>query len=143
MRWLASLLLVLTLAGCSTVEFDELASGVAGTVGCGAGYALGNFGACVALGGAATVGTAVVTEKSAGPIDVKDYGGADGEINTIYELLTFAWAEFSQHLIGLGVVAGVFFLLSMWLGIRMPRGEERAMRKQQDMLVSKIAKMKE
>ena len=77
------------------------------------------------------------------PITAADYGGEDGQINSFYELMSFAIANFMQYMIGIAVVVGVLWILAGYLGARKKRPEEKAMEKQVSMLVDKIGKMKE
>ena len=77
------------------------------------------------------------------PLSAADYGGEDGQINSFYELMSFAIANFMQQMIGIAVVVGVIWLLTGYLGMRKRRPEEKAMEKQVSMLVDKIGKMKE
>ena len=74
---------------------------------------------------------------------LSDLVGKDGQINSFYELMSFAIANFMQQMIGLAVVVGVLWLLTGYLGARKKRPEEKAMEQQVSMLVDKIGKMKE
>ena len=90
--------------------------------------------------GGALAGSIAVDDA---PITAADYGGEDGQINSFYELMSFAFANFMQHMIGIAVVIGVLWILTGYLGARKKRPEERAMEQQVSMLVDKIGKMKE
>ena len=95
----------------------------------------------IGLGVAAGLGTdAAIDDSTPKP---EDFGGEDGQINTIWELISFAIANFFNHLVTLGVILGVFWLLSIYLGMRKKRPEEKAAEQQVKMLVDKIGQMKE
>ena len=88
--------------------------------------------------GLPVAGTAIVTAASGaagaalvGAPETKpeDFGGNDGQINTFWELASFAIANFFNHLIGIGILAGAVFLIFTYIGMRMPRKEEKTMEK--------------
>jgi len=136
-----SILLILLLAGCRT-DFSDLVTG-AGASGAAAVASLVTSSPAIVAGvtaGGALAGSLAVDDA---PITAADYGGEDGQINSFYELMSFAIANFMQHMIGLGVIIGVLWLLTGYLGARKKRPEEKAMEKQVSMLVDKIGKMKE
>ena len=136
-----SILLILLLAGCRT-DFSDIVTGV-GASGAAAVASLVTSSPVVVAGvtaGGALAGSLAVDDA---PITAADYGGEDGQINSFYELMSFAIANFMQHLIGIAIVVGVIWLLTGYLGARKKRPEEKAMEKQVSMLVDKIGKMKE
>ena len=77
------------------------------------------------------------------PLTAADYGGEDGQINSFYELMSFAIANFMQQMIGIAIVVGVLWILAGYLGARKKRPEEKVMERQVSMLVEKIGKMKD
>ena len=139
MRYL--ILPILLLAGCRT-DFSDIVTG-AGASGAAAVASLMTSSPAIVAGvtaGGALAGSIAVDDA---PITAADYGGEDGQINSIYELMSFAIANFMQHMIGIAVVIGVLWILTGYLGARKKRPEERAMEQQVSMLVDKIGKMKE
>ncbi len=136
-----SILLILLLAGCRT-DFSDIVTG-AGASGAAAVASLVTSSPAIVAGvtvGGALAGSLAVDDA---PITAADYGGEDGQINSFYELMSFAIANFMQQMIGLAVVVGVLWLLAGYFGARKKRPEEKAMEKQVSMLVDKIGKMKE
>ena len=139
MRYL--ILPILLLAGCRT-DFSDIVTG-AGASGAAAVASLMTSSPAIVAGvtaGGALAGSIAVDDA---PITAADYGGEDGQINSLYELMSFAIANFMQHMIGIAVVIGVLWILTGYLGARKKRPEERAMEQQVSMLVDKIGKMKE
>jgi len=136
-----SILLMLLLAGCRT-DFSDIVTG-AGASGAAAVASLVTSSPAIVAGvtvGGALAGSLAVDDA---PITAADYGGEDGQINSFYELMSFAIANFMQQMIGLAVVVGGLWLLAGYFGARKKRPEEKAMEKQVSMLVDKIGKMKE
>ena len=139
MRYL--ILLTLLLAGCRT-DFSDIVTG-AGASGAAAVASLVTSSPAIVAGvtaGGALAGSIAVDDA---PITAADYGGEDGQINSFYELMSFAIANFMQHMIGIAVVVGVLWLLTGYLGARKKRPEEKALESQLSVLVDKIGKMKE
>jgi len=136
-----SILLMLLLAGCRT-DFSDIVTG-AGASGAAAVASLMTSSPAIVAGvtaGGALAGSIAVDDA---PITAADYGGEDGQINSFYELMSFAIANFMQQMIGLAVVVGGLWLLAGYFGARKKRPEEKAMEQQVSMLVDKIGKMKE
>ena len=136
-----SILLILLLAGCRT-DFSDIVTG-AGASGAAAVASLMTSSPAIVAGvtaGGALAGSIAVDDA---PLSAADYGGEDGQINSFYELMSFAIANFMQQMIGLAVIIGVLWLLTGYLGARKKRPEEKAMEQQVSMLVDKIGKMKE
>ena len=136
-----SILLILLLAGCRT-DFSDIVTG-AGASGAAAVASLMTSSPAIVAGvtaGGALAGSIAVDDA---PLSAADYGGEDGQINSFYELMSFAIANFMQQMIGLAIVVGVLWLLTGYLGARKKRPEEKAMEQQVSMLVDKIGKMKE
>ena len=139
MRYL--ILPILLLAGCRT-DFSDIVTG-AGASGAAAVASLMTSSPAIVAGvtaGGALAGSIAVDDA---PITAADYGGEDGQINSFYELMSFAIANFMQHMIGIAVVVGVLWLLTGYLGARKKRPEEKALESQLSVLVDKIGKMKE
>ena len=139
MRYL--ILLTLLLAGCRT-DFSDIVTGV-GASGAAAVASLVTSSPVLVAGvtaGGALAGAAAVDDA---PITAADYGGEDGQINSFYELMSFAIANFMQYMIGIAVVIGVLWILAGYLGARKKRPEEKALESQLSILVDKIGKMKE
>ena len=139
MRYL--ILLTLLLAGCRT-DFSDLGRGV-GASGAAAAASLVTSSPAIVAGvtaGGALAGSIAVDDA---PITAADYGGEDGQINSFYELMSFAIANFMQHMIGIAVVVGVLWILAGYLGARKKRPEEKALESQINVLVDKIGKMKD
>ena len=90
--------------------------------------------------GGALAGSIAVDDA---PLSAADYGGEDGQINSFYELMSFAIANFMQYMIGIAVVIGVLWIVAGYLGARKKRPEERALEAQINVLVDKIGKMKD
>ncbi len=136
-----SILLMLLLAGCRT-DFSDIVTG-AGASGAAAVASLVTSSPVIVAGvtaGGALAGSIAVDDA---PLSAADYGGEDGQINSFYELMSFAIANFMQHMIGIAVVVGVLWLLTGYLGARKKRPEEKALESQLSVLVDKIGKMKE
>mgnify|MGYP003111149164 CR=1 FL=1 len=136
-----SILLMLLLAGCRT-DFSDIVTG-AGASGAAAVASLVTSSPVIVAGvtaGGALAGSIAVDDA---PLSAADYGGEDGQINSFYELMSFAIANFMQHMIGIAVVVGVLWLLAGYLGARKKRPEEKALESQLSLLVDKIGKMKE
>jgi len=136
-----SILLMLLLAGCRT-DFSDIVTG-AGASGAAAVASLVTSSPVIVAGvtaGGALAGSIAVDDA---PLSAADYGGEDGQINSFYELMSFAIANFMQHMIGIAVVVGVLWLLAGYLGARKKRPEEKALESQLSVLVDKIGKMKE
>ena len=139
MRYL--ILLTLLLAGCRT-DFSDIVTGV-GASGAAAVASLVSSSPVVVAGvtaGGALAGSLAVDDA---PITAADYGGEDGQINSFYELMSFAIANFMQYMIGIAIVIGVLWILAGYLGARKKRPEEKALESQLSILVDKIGKMKE
>ncbi len=136
-----SILLMLLLAGCRT-DFSDIVTG-AGASGAAAVASLVTSSPVIVAGvtaGGALAGSIAVDDA---PLSAADYGGEDGQINSFYELMSFAIANFMQHMIGIAVVVGVLWILTGYLGARKKRPEEKALESQLSVLVDKIGKMKE
>ena len=132
---------ILLLAGCRT-DFSDIVTG-AGASGAAAVASLMTSSPAIVAGvtaGGALAGSIAVDDA---PITAADYGGEDGQINSFYELMSFAIANFMQHMIGIAVVVGVLWILTGYLGARKKRPEEKALESQLSVLVDKIGKMKE
>ena len=139
MRYL--ILPILLLAGCRT-DFSDIVTG-AGASGAAAVASLMTSSPAIVGGvtaGGALAGSIAVDDA---PITAADYGGEDGQINSFYELMSFAIANFMQHMIGIAVVVGVLWILAGYLGARKKRPEEKALESQINVLVDKIGKMKD
>ena len=139
MRYL--ILPTLLLAGCRT-DFSDIVTG-AGASGAAAVASLVTSSPVIVAGvtaGGALAGSIAVDDA---PLSAADYGGEDGQINSFYELMSFAIANFMQHMIGIAVVVGVLWILTGYLGARKKRPEEKALESQLSVLVDKIGKMKE
>ena len=139
MRYL--ILPMLLLASCRT-DFSDLVTG-AGASGAAAVASLVTSSPAIVAGvtaGGALAGSLAVDDK---PLSAADYGGGDGQINSFYELMSFAIANFMQYMIGIAVVIGVLWILAGYLGARKKRPEEKALESQINVLVDKIGKMKD
>ena len=139
MRYL--ILPILLLASCRT-DFSDLVTG-AGASGAAAVASLVTSSPAIVAGvtaGGALAGSLAVDDK---PLSAADYGGEDGQINSFYELMSFAIANFMQYMIGIAVVIGVLWILAGYLGARKKRPEEKALESQINVLVDKIGKMKD
>ena len=139
MRYL--ILPILLLAGCRT-DFSDIVTG-AGASGAAAVASLMTSSPAIVAGvtaGGALAGSIAVDDA---PITAADYGGEDGQINSFYELMSFAIANVMQHMIGIAVVVGVLWILAGYLGARKKRPEEKALESQINVLVDKIGKMKD
>lgn len=142
MKWLTTSILCIFLTGCSSLDMSDIVTGV-GASGAAAVASLMTTSPVLIAGvtaGGALAGAIAVDDA---PLSAADYGGEDGQINSFYELMSFAIANFMQQMIGIAVVVGVIWLLTGYLGMRKRRPEEKAMEKQVSMLVDKIGKMKE
>jgi len=136
-----SILLILLLAGCRT-DFSDIVTG-AGASGAAAVASLMTSSPAIVAGvtaGGALAGSIAVDDA---PLSAADYGGEDGQINSFYELMTFAIANFMQYMIGIAIVIGVLWILAGYLGARKKRPEEKALESQINVLVDKIGKMKD
>ncbi len=142
MKLLTTFILLILLTGCSRLDLSDIVTGVGAT---GAATVASLFTSSPALvagvtAGGALAGAAAVDDA---PITAADYGGEDGQINSFYELMSFAIANFMQYMIGIAVVIGVLWILAGYLGARKKRPEEKALESQLSILVDKIGKMKE
>ena len=127
MRWLKVMLLSLSLAGCSTIQFDELAS-----TGAAAGAAVGTavvttnpalIGAAALTAGAAT---SVVTEPSGDGIDLNLVPEEKRAGVAKYQATLDLIKEFGVW-IGLGLVA--WFFVPLIIGYFLPNGKQRKLHK--------------
>jgi len=144
MRTLCTLLLSLSLllSGCSNVDLSDVSTG-AGATGAAVVASVVTANPAIIAGATltgATAGAMIVDDQ---PLVAADYGGADGEINSFYELLTFAVANFFQHVVALGIGLSLVWILTGYFGMRKRRPEEKQLERQSMMLIEKIAKMKE
>ncbi len=142
MKWLTGFITAISLTGCSRLDLSDIVTGV-GASGAAAVASLMTTSPALIAGvtaGGALAGGMTVDDA---PLTAADYGGEDGQINSFYELMSFAIANFMQQMIGIAIVAGVLWILAGYLGARKKRPEERAMEQQVSMLVDKIGKMKE
>ena len=136
-----SILLILLLAGCRT-DFSDIVTGVGASGAAAVASLMTSSPAIVAsvTAGGALAGSLAVDDA---PITAADYGGEDGQINSFYELMSFAIANFMQYMIGIAIVVGVLWISAGYLGARKKRPEEKALESQLSILVDKIGKMKE
>lgn len=125
------------LSGCLSLE--GLTSTGASTVGAVVGTTLGGPGAGLAAGAVAGVATDALVNPEQNPAN---FAGEDGELN-FWELLAYAWYNFTQHIIVIGIMAGVLWVATGYLGIRMKRPEEKAAEQQMKTLIDKIGQMRE
>lgn len=126
------ILLMMTLTAClGNLSKDGIMSTMGSSAATAIGTAAGGPIVGATVGVAAGVATDVVTTPPSSP---QDFSGADGELN-FWEMLAFMWSNFTQHLIGLGVVAGVVWILTGYLGLRARRPEEKKLEK---ILVNKM-----
>jgi len=142
MKWMFLIWLTLTLAACSSLDLSDIVTG-AGATGAAVVAATVTSNPVVIAGitaGGAIAGGIAMDDA---PLKVADYGGADGEINSFYELMTFAIANFMQHMVGIGILLVVIWFLTGYLGMRKRRPEEKQLQKQQEMLLNKIGKMRD
>ena len=142
MKWLTGFITAISLTGCSRLDLSDIVTGV-GASGAAAVASLMTTSPALIAGvtaGGALAGGMTVDDA---PLTAADYGGEDGQINSFYELMSFAIANFMQQMIGIAIVVGVLWILAGYLGARKKRPEERAMEQQVSMLVDKIGKMKE
>ena len=142
MKWLASFIAAISLTGCSRLDLSDIVTGV-GASGAAAVASLVTTSPALIAGvtaGGALAGGITVDDA---PLTAADYGGEDGQINSFYELMSFAIANFMQQMIGIAIVVGVLWILAGYLGARKKRPEEKVMERQVSMLVEKIGKMKD
>ncbi len=131
-RIIGCLILLMTLTAClGNLSKDGIFSTAASSAVTAIGTAAGGPIVGATVGVAAGVATDVVTTAPSSP---KDFSGADGELN-FWEMLAFMWSNFTQHLIGLGIVSGVVWILTGYLGLRARRPEEKKLEK---ILVNKM-----
>tara|TARA_X000001382_G_scaffold107463_1_gene83155 strand:+ start:410 stop:832 length:423 start_codon:yes stop_codon:yes gene_type:complete len=136
-----SILLILLLAGCRA-DFSDIVTGAGASGAAAVASLMTSSPAIVAsvTAGGALAGSIAVDDA---PLSAADYGGEDGQINSFYELMTFAIANFMQYMIGIAIVIGVLWILAGYLGARKKRPEEKALESQINVLVDKIGKMKD
>jgi len=142
MKWLTGFITAISLTGCSRLDLSDIVTGV-GASGAAAVASLMTTSPALIAGvtaGGALAGGMTVDDA---PLTAADYGGEDGQINSFYELMSFAIANFMQQMIGIAIVVGVLWILAGYLGARKKRPEEKHMEQQVGMLVDKIGKMKE
>ena len=141
MRWLICLSLITILSGClQNISLDGLGSTATSTTAAVIGTAVGGPTAGVIAGvSAGAVTDAVISSAVTNP---ENFKGDDGELS-FTELIAYMWYNFTQHLIVIGIIAGVLWILTGYLGARMKRPEEKHAEKQLSMLVDKIGKMRE
>ena len=132
--------LAISLGGCNFAH--TLATG---------GAAAGGSLLCGAVGGpiagAGCASAAVVTTEILVPVvndkvTLETIGGEDG-LNTFGEFLAYGWVKFWEHLVTLGVIAGLIWFITGYFGLRIRRPEEKQLDNQVKMLIDKIGKMKE
>ena len=139
-RLLTLAILMMPLSGC--LSTSGIFSTGAATAGAVVGTTLVSPVAGVVTGVASGIATdAFVPEVNVATIE--DHGGENGQIDSLWELGSYAIANFFNHIITISVILGILWLLSIYIGARMPRREEKAAEKQVKMLVDKIGKMKE
>ena len=131
--------MLLLLSGC--LSLNGLATSGAATTAAVAGTHLISPAAGIALGAGAGITTDVLLPDP--HITPENHGGENGQIDSIWELGSFAIANFFSHIVTIGIGIGIFWLLSIYIGARMPRREEKQAEKQVKMLVDKIGTMKE
>lgn len=136
------LVLALGLSGCSNISTSDVATGIGASGAAALMGAVTSNPMLIAAGtaGGALAGGSVVADPQ---ITVADYGGADGQINSFYELMSFAIANFMQHMVALVVGVTFIWFLTGYLGMRKRRPEEKQLERQSMMLIEKIAKMKD
>jgi len=142
MRYYFSIFLFIILTGCSNISTSDVATGIGASGAAALMGAVTSNPMLIAAGtaGGALAGGSIVADPQ---ITVADYGGADGQINSFYELMSFAIANFMQYMIGIAIVIGVLWILAGYLGARKKRPEEKALESQINVLVDKIGKMKD
>ena len=133
--------IVFLLSGC--LSLNGIATSGAATTGAVVGTTLISPVAGAVIGAGAGITTDVLLPDPHIPASPTDHGGENGQIDSLWELGSFAIANFFNHLVTIGVGIGIFWLLSIYIGARMPRREEKAAEKQVKMLVDKIGTMKE
>ena len=126
------ILLMTTLTAClGNLSKDGIMSTMGSSAVTAIGTAAGGPIVGATVGVAAGVATDIVTSQHNSP---KDLAKEDGEMN-FWEMLAFMWSNFTQHLIGLGIVSGVVWILTGYLGLRARRPEEKKLEK---ILVNKM-----
>lgn len=140
LRLLTVLGLCFVLSGCLTLKDIGVAGASAGTA-----AVVSAVGAtpAVVLTTSAGAGLAAAAAIPDEPVSPEDYGGEDMQINTFWELMTYAVAKFFNHVVTIGIIGGVIWLGTGYIGARMRRPEEKALEAQLKMLVDKVGKMKE
>jgi len=136
------LLATLLLTSCSNLDLSDVSTGAVGT-GAAAVASLVTSNPMIIAGvtaGGSVAGGMLVDDA---PLVAADYGGEDGQINSFYELMSFAIANFFQHIVGLGIGITAVWFITGYLGMRKRRPEEKQLERQSMMLIEKIAKMKE
>ena len=122
------------------ISLDGLGSTATSTTAAVIGTALVGPTAGVIAGVSAGAATdAVISSAVTNP---ENFKGDDGELS-FTELIAYMWYNFTQHIIVIGIIAGVLWILTGYLGARMKRPEEKHAEKQLSMLVDKIGKMRE
>jgi len=142
MKWMLLVWLMVTLAACSSLDLSDIATG-AGATGAAVVVGVATSNPVIIAGVTATGAIAGGLAMDDAPLQVADYGGADGEINSFYELMTFAIANFMQHMVGIGILLVAIWFLTGYLGMRKRRPEEKLLQKQSEMLLDKIGKMRD
>ena len=142
MKYLHLIIISFILTSCSNLDLSDVSTGAVGT-GAAALASIVTSNPMIIAGataGGSVAGGMLVDDA---PLAAADYGGEDGQINSFYELMSFAIANFFQHIVGLGIGITVVWILAGYLGMRKRRPEEKQLEKQSMMLIEKIAKMKE
>ena len=141
MRWIIMITTIFLLSGClQNVSLDGIASTAVATTAAVIGTTVGGPTVGVIAGAASGVATDVVTVPA--ELDVNNFSGDDGVLS-FTELIAYMWTNFTSHIITIGIVAGLFWILTGYLGMRMRRPEEKQAAAQISMLVDKIGQMKE
>ena len=115
MRWIAIILMMMTLTGClQNISLDGIASTATATTAAVIGTAV----AGPTVGAIAGAASGVATDAVIVPpeLDVNNFSGDDGVLS-FTELIAYMWTNFTSHIITIGIVAGILWLLTGYLGV--------------------------
>ena len=126
MRMILMILSMTLLTGCLSLP-DVAVTGTS-TAGAVVGTALGGpvIGAVAGAGAGLATGAAIPEPT----IEVN-------EIESFWQLLAYATQEFFNHLIAIGIVVGLLWFITGYIGLRMKRPEEKKLDQQLSKIIDK------
>ena len=134
MKWIMMILSMTLLTGCLSLK--GIATTGASTTGAVLGTAIGGPAAGAAVGIGSGLATDILIDDPS--VTPEKFGGEDGQINTFWELASYATAEFFNHIVAIGIGLGALWFLAGYIGLRMRRPEEKKLEQQLSNLIDKV-----